>query len=82
MKRTKIETTNEWNGMRIQGGICGRIVSYPAATIAEIMDCDEAEAADMDGDEMVPGCDGTTLRQYLNYHGYKGHVIRKGHEIF
>lgn len=80
-KKTKIETTNRIGDCLEQGGVCGRIVSYDAAEIAKIMECDIDEAAEMDGDEDVPGCDGVTLREYLDYHGIKGHVISKGTEI-
>lgn len=79
--RTKIETTNTVNGLLEHGGICGRIVSYDAAEIAKIMDCTEAEASKMDGSEIVPGTSQVNLAAYLNYHGYKGHVVRTGHII-
>jgi hypothetical protein len=79
--RTMIETTSRIDGLLEQGGVCGRIVSYDAATIATIMDCSEAEAARMTGNEIVHDTDHCTLREYLAYHGIAGHVVRKGVRI-
>lgn len=79
--RTQIETTNSVDGMLEQGGVCGQIISYDATEIAKIMECDEAEAAEMDGDEIVPGTSNVTLRQYIEFNGIEGYVVRKGTKI-
>ncbi|HPD32287.1 MAG TPA: hypothetical protein PLL20_20015 [Phycisphaerae bacterium] len=79
--RTRIETTNRKYGALEQGGVCGRIVSYDAAKIADIMRCEIAQAANMTGDEIVPGTDYCRLREYLAYHNVPGHVVRKGIRI-
>ena len=76
--RTRIETTNRVMGMLECGGVCGRIISYPASVIADIMDCTEEEAATMDGSEIVPRTEHVTLIEYVDYVGIVGHVIRCG----
>jgi len=78
---TKIETTNTVYGCLEQGGVSGRVVSYDASLISDIMECTPEEASEMDGEEMVPGLDGINLWQYLNHHNPPCHVIRKGHII-
>lgn len=80
-QRTRIETTHRVNDMLEQGGISGRVETYPASLIAGIMECSEDEAAKMDGSEYVPRTEYVTLWHYLNFHQIKGHVVRKGHII-
>lgn len=85
MKITKsnnvlIETTNTVNGMLEQGGVCGRVVSYPLSGVmrATGLTRDEIEAADEDDD--APSHDGLTISQACEYE-VTGRVIRKGVEI-
>jgi hypothetical protein len=76
----KIETTDRVHGMLSQGGICGRIRQYTNKVIADIMDCSPSEAADMDGDEIVPAI-GITLREYVSVHNIPGRTICRGVKI-
>lgn len=62
MKITKnnnvlIETTNKVNGMLEQGGVCGRVESYPLADAMELlgMTRDEIAAADDGGLRCLTG---------------------------
>lgn len=79
--KTTIKTTNRINGMLEQGGVCGKVVKYPAALVSEIMECDISTASKMDGSEKVPYCQ-VQLADYLDYHHSNlGKIIRKGIKI-
>lgn len=81
-KRTKLEITNMTNGCLEQGGVCGRIVSYPTDLICTLLEETEEGIAFYESDELpyvtVPNMH-ITLIDMLNYL-YKDyeHVIRKG----
>lgn len=85
-KRIKVEITNMINGCLEQGGVCGRVVSYPLYLVAEIIgDMYPEDLLDMHPEDLanmeVPGTD-CRLADYLAYHhGDQCHVVRKGTKI-
>jgi len=83
-KRINLEITNRREGCLEQGGIVGRIESYPAELIWNIMGDGDPESVmghDIEAYDRVPRTN-VTLIYYLHYHhADKMRVVREGEII-
>ena len=80
-KRVNVEITNRRGDCLEQGGVCGRVESYPAKLVMAVMECAEVDLDDLTGESVVPYTQ-VTLADYMRYH-YPSHVrvVRRGMKI-
>jgi len=80
--RTEIEITNYRDGFLEQGGVFGRLESWPTEHVAEALSWD-ADDIENFADNIVNGCtkvpSGITLASWLDMHyPGEGKVVRRG----
>ena len=79
-KRIQIKIDTMCYGMLVQGGITGRVVSYPADVIVRAM-AEDTDFDNLTNRTMLPDIAECTLLAYLDYLGITPHVVRAGQRI-
>jgi len=77
-----VERTDMKFDCLLQGGICGRVSSYPLADIiryTELNNRDEVEAANLD--DIIDSDGGNRVGEVIQNQLGDGRIIRKGHII-
>lgn len=80
--RVLLETTNMVAGMLEQGGISGRIESYPLVSVMAVAGMTREELAAADPEDAAPAYVGyVSIREAIARELGDGLVIRRGHRI-
>jgi hypothetical protein len=83
MKITKsnnvlVEETTRCNGMLVQGGICGRVTSYPLAGVIKATGLTREQIADAEPTDNAPAYGaGVTISEACSIE-MDGRIVRKG----
>lgn len=78
--RVHVEITNRVNGMLEQGGVCGRVVSYPLEGVIKATGLTKDQIATADQSDLCPAYNGITIAEACD-HEMNPTIVRVGHII-